>query len=166
MKTTAFLVCIVVAGSCGSPAPVYYQQPQAQRAPAASKKSSSNPVSINPTLLLFGGPANEEFLGTLNQSKYEADSIWNQYGTHGSPFSPNSIWNEFGTYGSSFSRFSPWNSFTTTPPVVVDSAGNFYGYFTRNKYLPNRTRIESLVALLDNYEWIAGNLDEVRAELP
>ena len=49
-------------------------------------------------------------------------------------------------------------------PVVVDKDGNFYGYFSANPYLSQRTTISSLVWLLDNYDWVIENLDQVRAK--
>lgn len=90
------------------------------------------------TLHLYGGNNNDEYLGCLNCSSYDSDSIWNEYGTYGSSYSSNSIWNEYGTYGSEYNSYSPWNEYSSTPPVVVDKKGNFYGYFTINQYKPKR----------------------------
>ena len=83
------------------------------------------------TLLIYGGSDHDVFLGKLNADCYDSESIWNEYGTYGSKYSSKSIWNEYGTYGSEYSSYSPWNEYASTPPVVVDSRGNFYGYLKR-----------------------------------
>jgi hypothetical protein len=56
---------------------------------------------------------------------------------------------QIGTYGSNYSDSSPWNRYATSPPVIVDEQGNFYGYLTANVANPKRTRIAALVALTD-----------------
>jgi hypothetical protein len=55
-------------------------------------------------------------------------------------FSPTSMSN---------SQFSACNEYANYPPVVVDRAGNFYGYLTLNEY-KNPTRNEVVRA------WLAG----------
>ena len=82
------------------------------------------------TLMIFGGEDHDVYLGKLNASKYEAESIWNEYGSYGSSYSSTSIWNEYSSYGSDYSSYSPFNEYATYPPVIVDAQGNFYGYFT------------------------------------
>lgn len=116
-----------------------------------------------PTLLLFGGNNNDQFLGCLNCSRYDSSSVWNKYGEHGSKYNSNSIWNKYGEYGSKYNSHSPWNKYSSDAPVVVDPDGNFYGYFTRNKY-NNQTKIKWLVWILDNYEYVMENFDEVRSK--
>lgn len=103
-------------------------------------------------LMLYGGPNHKTFLGVLNGSKYDSKSIWNQYATYGSRYSSDSIWNPYSTYGSVYNSYSPWNQYTSTPPIIVDNTGRSYGYFTRNKYLTNRTKIDWLLWILDNYD--------------
>lgn len=87
-----------------------------------------------PALLLFGGQDHKTFLGCLNCNRYSADSILNAYGSYGSAYSSTSIFNHFSDYGSAYSMFSACNSYATDPPVIVDSAGNFYGRLTLNQY--------------------------------
>lgn len=118
----------------------------------------------DPVLLLYGGENHELFLGCLNCSKYDSSSIWNKYGEHGSKYNSDSIWNKHGTYGSKFNTFSPWNKYSTESPVIVDPDGNFYGNFTLNKY-NNQTKIEWLVWILENHEYVMENFDEVRDKL-
>jgi hypothetical protein len=59
-----------------------------------------------------------KFLGRLTNS-YSADSILNEYGTHGSEYSSESIWNQYGQYGGQYSNQSPFNQYTSTPPLLV-----------------------------------------------
>jgi len=115
-----------------------------------------------PVLMLFGGTNHTVFLGCLSCSQYDSKSIWNAYGQYGSIYSSSSIWNEYGTFGSQYSFTSPWNSYSTSPPIIVDSNGNFYGYFTTNKYQPQRTKITWVLWILDNHEYVLKHLDEVR----
>lgn len=93
-------------------------------------------------LLLYGGANNRTFLGCLNCGKFDAVSVCNAFGSHGSEFATDSVWNEFGTFGSEFSSSSPWNEFTSSAPVIVDKDGNFYGHFSANAFHANRTRAE------------------------
>jgi len=112
-------------------------------------------------LLLFGGTNHDQFLGCLNCNSFERDSVCNQFGA-GNEFSASSIFNEFGTFGNSFSLSSPWNEFSTSKavPVLVDRAGNFYGYFTINDF---RSDAVPFVSELSRIHGIAnGNLSVVR----
>ncbi len=102
-------------------------------------------------LMLFGGVGNKVFLGYLTGSELDPDSISNEYGKYGSKYGVNSIWNSYSQYGSKYSIYSPWNSFATSPPVIVDSSGKFYGYFTVNKYNSKRTSIKWIQDVLDKY---------------
>jgi hypothetical protein len=100
-------------------------------------------------LLLFGGDDHKTFLGCLNCAPHSPLSICNQYGEFGSKYQPDSIWNKYGTFGSKYSPDSPWNKHSSDGPIVVDHDGNSYGYFTMNRYHVDRTRIKSLVGILD-----------------
>ncbi len=113
-------------------------------------------------LLLFGNSDHKKLLGCISCCKYHSDSVWNRYGSHGSKYNSESIWNRYGTYGSKYSAASPWNRYGTDPPVIVDRDGNFYGYFTSNKSHSDRTQIEFFVWVLDNYELVQENFDDVR----
>ena len=87
-------------------------------------------------LLLYGGTGHDEFLGCLNCSESSSKSICNGFGTYGSMFSSSGMFNQFAGFGNRFSPKSPWNQFSSSNsvPVVVDSDGNFYGYFTINEH--------------------------------
>lgn len=112
------------------------------------------------TLYIYGGEDHDVFLGKLNASKYDSKSIWNEYGTYGSEYNTNSIWNEYGTYGSAYSSYSPFNSYASYPPVIVDEEGNFYGYFTVNKYKSKRANFDLVNVICEYYESIREDVDE------
>lgn len=118
-------------------------------------------TATEPQLLLFGGKNHDEFLGCLNCSRMHRDSIWNAYGKFGSEYQVKSIWNRYGIFGSQYNQNSPWNAYGTKGPVIVDANGNFYGYFSRNKF-NKQTRIEWVVWILDNYDYVIEHLDKVR----
>ena len=106
------------------------------------------------TLYIYGGEDHDVYLGKLNASKYDSESIWNEYGIYGSEYNTNSIWNEYGTYGSEYSSYSPFNSYASYPPVIVDAEGNFYGYFTANKYKSKRANFDLVNIICEYYELI------------
>ena len=140
---------------------------------ATESRAEENP------LFLFGGPNHDRFLGCLNCIPSEAFSIWNAEGDYGSPLATDCVWNRNGAYGSPASDYSPWNRTSANPPFVVDRAGNFYGYFTRNIKFPDNVlykrsqrqahgevelRIyEFLAWFIEDYDLIIANLDEVRS---
>lgn len=105
-------------------------------------------------LHIYGGSSHKVYLGCVNCDEYNANSIWNEYGTYGNSYNANSIWNEYGTYGNDYSTYSPWNSYATYPPVIVDKAGNFYGYFTTNAYKDKRWASDLALILYKYYEEI------------
>ena len=106
------------------------------------------------TLYIYGGRDGEVYLGKLNASKLDSESIWNSLGKYGSYLSTESIWNEYGTYGSEFSTYSPFNEYATNPPVLLDKNGKSYGYFTANKYKPNRANYDLIDKICDNHKRI------------
>lgn len=44
-----------------------------------------------------------QFLGNLNNNRYDPNSIANPYGQYGSRYSPNSVNNPYGQYGNPYS---------------------------------------------------------------
>ncbi len=99
----------------------------------------SMPIMISAQVLhIYGGQKQDVYLGCLNCNKFDSKSIWNAYGSHGSKFSATSIWNSYGSYGGKYSQYSPFNGFTNSPPIIVDSSGEFYGYLTSNTFMSNR----------------------------
>ncbi len=89
-------------------------------------------------LHIYGGQNNQVYLGCINCNKFDSKSIWNAYGNYGSIYSSTSIWNEYGSYGGSYSQYSPFNNYTSTPPIIVDNNGGFYGYLTSNQYMSQK----------------------------
>ncbi len=94
--------------------------------------------------MLFGGEGHRTYLGCLNCSRFDTDSVFNKYGEHGSRYSTPSIFNKYGEFGSRYSDTSVCNPYATDPPVIVDHNGQFYGRLTVNRYHPQRTRSEQL----------------------
>ncbi|HEX4275843.1 MAG TPA: hypothetical protein VHZ74_10830 [Bryobacteraceae bacterium] len=100
-------------------------------------------------LLLFGGEGHKVFLGCLNCSKFDANSVLNQFGQHGSQYATESVFNRYGEFGSAYSTYSACSQYATDPPVIVDQAGRYYGRMTVNRY-NDPTRLGYYAA------WIAG----------
>ena len=118
----------------------------------------SIPSSGQKTLHIYGGEGHDVYLGCLNCDRYNASSIWNEYGTFGSQYNAKSIWNEYGAYGSGYSSTSPFNSYANYPPVIVDKDGNFYGYFTVNEYKSKRADFKLVNIIYENYTLIRVNV--------
>lgn len=97
-------------------------------------------------LLLFAGQGSSKshntFLGCLNCPSTDPSSIFNVNGQYGSAFGLNSIWNKSSQYGSEFGLHSPFNINSTSPPVIVDKSGGFYGYLTINQYYNKRSKLQ------------------------
>ena len=115
-------------------------------------------------LLLFGGSGHSEFLGCFNCSKHNSGSICNKHGK-GSKHNSDSIINKYGEFGSKYSSSSPWNKYSSdnSVPVLVDREGNFYGYFTINKYRSDAVHFSRDLATL--FDSLDGDLELVREAL-
>jgi hypothetical protein len=100
----------------------------------AEPNSTAPAISPNLKLMIFGGANHGTYLGCLNCSEYAADSVWNKYGSSGSPYSAESIFNHYGQFGSKYSTESACNPYATDPPVIVDGDGKYYGRLTLNRY--------------------------------
>ena len=81
---------------------------------------------VSAELLLYSD--DDKFHGCLDCTRFDTDSICNNFGTYGRRFNSDSIWNRFGI-GSRFDSDSPWSRFGTGLKIV-DRSGNFYGYFS------------------------------------
>lgn len=90
------------------------------------------------TLMIFGGDNHDVYLGKLNASEYDSESIWNEYSS----------------YGSDYSSYSPFNEYAAYPPVIVDAKGNFYGYFTVNEHKPKRAEFKLALIIYQYYKQI------------
>jgi len=116
--------------------------------------------SYGQTLLIYGGEDYKVYLGKLNASPYDTESVWNAFGTYGNTYSSNSIWNEYGKYGSEYSSYSPFNDFASYPPILIDRAGNFYGYFTSNKYKSQRCNAKWIDFICTNVKIIRKDVSD------
>ena len=112
------------------------------------------------TLMIFGGDDHDVYLGKLNASEYDSESIWNEYGSYGNSYSSTSIWNEYSSYGSDYGSYSPFNEYATYPPVIVDAQGNFYGYFTVNEYKSKRAEFNLVLIIYKYYKQIREDVSE------
>lgn len=98
---------------------------------AAENAGDADPAAE--TLLVFGGPAHNVFLGCLC-SPLDPDSIDNPSGPHGGLSSNESVRNRQGPYGSPGSAESACNMAASEPPIVVDRAGGSRGRLSVNPY--------------------------------
>jgi hypothetical protein len=117
--------------------------------PAYPTTSTTLPISL-PQAPTCGGQqllyaSDGTYLGCLTCSTYSSDSIFNSYGTYGSPYSIQSINDQYAPYGSPYSPTSACNPYTVSAPSIVDEAGCYYGRLTVNPYVP-----DSVCAILGN----------------
>lgn len=75
------------------------------------------------------------YLGKLG-SKYDSDSVFNNYGTYGSEYSAESIWNKYGQFGGKYGTYSAFNQYTSTPPMIIKNK-QIIGYLSANKAMAN-----------------------------
>jgi len=101
-------------------------------------------------LELYGGQGFTQYLGCLSCNEFVRDSVFNQFGPHGSRFSSISIWNNFSPYGSQFSSHSPCNLFASNPPRVVNTANNTYVELTLNTFRTFAWRDPVILGWLEN----------------
>lgn len=117
-------------------------------------------VCFSQTLHLYAGDDHDIYLGCLNCSRYDTNSIWNPYGNYGNSYSDNSIWNQYGKYGNGYNATCPWNQYALKPPVVVDKDGGFYGYLAVNQYQDKRANFELAIILYKYYPEIRKDVGE------
>ncbi len=84
---------------------------------------------------LIAQDGDNTYLGELG-SKYDTDSIFNNYGTYGSEYNTESIWNKYGQFGGEYSTYSPFNKYTSTPPMIIKNR-QIIGYLSANKAIAN-----------------------------
>lgn len=86
---------------------------------------------------IFGGTDGRTYLGCLNCSARDVDSILNPDSPYANPSRPDSMFNHKGRFGASVSATSPCDAMAYDPPYVVDSKGNVYGTLTVNPNDPD-----------------------------
>lgn len=127
----------------------------ARRNIAAAAQGAAATSTQAEKLMLFGGIDHKTYLGCLNCSEYTSDSVFNQFGQHGSRYSSESIWNHFNDYGSAYSTYGACNAYASDPPVIVGNSGKYYGRLTRNKFHAE------LGAGANYYSWLSRTVCEV-----
>lgn len=86
------------------------------------------------------------YLGVVSSNRFMGDSICNQFGKYGNPFSSLSVRNEFAPYGNPFSSKSAYNEFTSSPPAIV-LGERIVGYLTKNTVLAGGVDPDLLFAI-------------------
>lgn len=87
-------------------------------------------------------------LGVISTSRYDQNSLSNEYGHFGNKYSATSILNEHGRYGGKYSALSPFNEYSSTPPKIVKN-GTVLGTLTVNRYASNQVDPNELL------EWLS-----------
>lgn len=88
-----------------------------------------------------------EFIGLISSNTFDAKSITNDVGNHGSSVATKSIFNTVGKYGSEVSSLSAWNDIASRPPKVFLN-DKFIGYLTTNTLKTPRIDPHALVGYL------------------
>ena len=88
-------------------------------------------------LVLIPVTAHAEYLGNLSANEFDANSTTNPFGA-GSPYSSNSVTNEFGICGNPYSNRSATNPpYATNAPRLYDQQGNYRGKLSTNQFDPD-----------------------------
>lgn len=130
-----FALSAVAMASCS---PAARQRAGSIARGAAAGAAGASAPQISTKLMIFGGLDHKTYLGCLNCNEYATDSVFNSYGSHGSPYASESIWNQYGEFGSPYSMYGACNPYASDPPVIVDQNGVYYGRLTVNEYHPQR----------------------------
>ena len=113
-----------------------------------------------------------QFLGRISSNAFDKNSILNQYGPYGSPYSKSSIFNEYSPYGSPYGQYSINNPYCSTPPELYINDKKI-GVVTKNKILPDGIPTEGFMYTLKNnisgllrgsIEWSESNVRMYRGE--
>ncbi len=78
-------------------------------------QAARNPFGGNSPIIV-GEDGN--YLGKLNNNRFDADSVANPFGRYGSRYSPESINNPYGKYGNPYSTNSTTNPYATQAPKL------------------------------------------------
>jgi hypothetical protein len=128
---TAVLYSVALFGLTGCTAMRASLASPTHSSPTAAPASAP---AVESKLLIFGGPGHHVYLGCLNCSKFETDSVGNTYGPHGSPYASESVFNHFSPYGSPYASRSACNEYASDAPEIVDGSGLYYGRLTLNRF--------------------------------
>jgi hypothetical protein len=147
-----FAFVILVGGSIQGCAPEFWNGfaqglANSQRSSIAAGGTSGGSGSHK--LMVFGGPGHGTYLGCLNCSEYANDSVFNEYGPHGSAYASASVFNQYSQFGGLYGAYSPCNPHASDPPVIVDENGAFYGRLTVNEFHSQATHNTDIQAWLE-----------------
>jgi len=145
---TTFPILWVLLISMGACSPAARQRTGAVISGAAAGAAGASAPQSFSKMMIFGGQDHKTYLGCLSCNEYASDSVYNSFGSNGSPYSAQSIWNHFSEYGSSYSMYSACNPYASDPPVIVNQNGAFYGRLTLNEYHAQRG------AGANYYDWL------------
>jgi len=87
---------------------------------------------------VYSQDSDRRFLGVLDFTGHQVDSIFNEAGLQGSPHAVYSIWNEHSLTGSPYAIYSPNNQYTVSPPLIVCGGGTI-GALTVNQHYGGHT---------------------------
>ena len=147
MESSAYLTLLGLSNKESA----YWNRAQRILTPADRSRPEVLKLRLKPGdhgLMLFGGAGHKTYLGCVNCSEYASDSVFNEYGVHGSKYPVDSVLNPYGQFGSQYSSYGACSPYATDPPVIVDGSGQFYGRLTMNVYHAQRTRDSRLLAWL------------------
>ncbi|WP_270686598.1 hypothetical protein [Aeromonas sp. D3] len=109
---------------------------------------SSNLCSIARGAYVIAQDGSNTFLGII-ENKFNAKSIFNDYGDYGSKYASDSIWNEYGSFGGKYGMYSPFNNMSINPPMVIKE-NNIIGYLSSNKTVANSVNPSILKAMCED----------------
>lgn len=95
----SFGVFVLALNACS---PAARQRAATIASGAAAGAAGASPQQSGAKLMIFGGFDHKTYLGCLNCNEYAADSVFNSYGSNGSPYSAQSIWNRYSEFGSAY----------------------------------------------------------------
>lgn len=107
-------------------------------------------AQAEPVISLYGGPDNKQYLGCLNCSPYQQESVHYTHGPYGSEYSETSIFNQKSIYGAKHSDYSPCSRIAFHPPALRDERGKILGYLSLNRFKARAVQNRVLVRWLDH----------------
>ena len=122
--------------------------------------ATSADIGINPPIVqpppppasgrfeLWGGSNYTVYLGCFSCGQFVSDSVFNEFGTYGSRYSPTSVSNHFSSYGSPYNTNSACNAFATNPPILVNVSAQRYSELTLNQFRPLAERDPLILSVL------------------
>ena len=111
--------------------------------PTLSK--AADVCSIVSNAAIIAQDSSNTYLGKIT-TKYDSNSIFNEYGNYGSKYSSNSIWNPYSQFGNEYNAYSPFSKYSTAPPMLIKDR-SVIGYLSSNKSVQGSVSPNLLKAL-------------------